>query len=145
MDVAQVQGARPRQLLLVHDRHKQIRMEHHQRSMKFRRRHADNRKRMLVHLNCTAHHSMIIMEMSVPVRIAENDIRSAVRPVLIGGVEDTPNMRLNLQCIEIVATDKFHPNPHWIGARVQPCRGNVIGCQIFKAAVSVAQINIVRI
>ena len=82
-------------LFLVHKRHKEIRIEKHQGAMKFRRRDPDDGKRMLVHLNCTAHYASVILKIGVPVFITEHDIRSAIRPMLIGGVEETANIGTN--------------------------------------------------
>ena len=50
---------------------------------------------MLVQLNHTAHHAAIVLKMAVPICVAEHDIRSAVRAMLIGGVEETAKIRLN--------------------------------------------------
>ena len=63
-------------------------------SAELRRRHAHNRKRILIHLNNTAHHARIIVKMAVPIRVSEHDVRSAVRAMLIGGVEQTAKIRL---------------------------------------------------
>ncbi len=52
-------------------------------------------KGCLLSLNNTAHHAAIIPEMAVPICVAEHDIRSAVRAMLIGAVEETAKIRLN--------------------------------------------------
>ena len=61
--------------------------------MELKRRHAHNRKRILIHLNNTAHHARIIVKMAVPIRVGEHDVRSAVRAILIAGVEQTAKIR----------------------------------------------------
>ena len=50
---------------------------------------------MFVHLDDAAQHAVIIVEMGVPVRVAEHDVRSAIRPVLIGAVEETAQIGTN--------------------------------------------------
>ena len=50
---------------------------------------------MLIEPNRTAHHAPIVLETAMPVRVGEHDIRSAVRALLIGGVEETPKIRMN--------------------------------------------------
>ena len=57
--------------------------------------HANNRERMLVDLNNTAHHATVILKMGMPIRIAEHDIGGAVRAALIGCMEETAKIRLN--------------------------------------------------
>jgi len=49
---------------------------------------------MLVQVDDTAHDARIISKMSMPIRVGEHGIRSAVRAVLIGGVEETAKIRL---------------------------------------------------
>src|ERR1700730_8097459 len=81
-------------LLVVHNRHKKIGMEKQEGPVELRRRYPEDGKRMLVHLNPTAHHATIILEMGVPIRVGEHDIRSAVRAMLIGGVKEMAKIRL---------------------------------------------------
>lgn len=49
---------------------------------------------MLVHLNRTAHYATIILKLGVPKRVGKHDIRSTVRAMLIGGVEEMAKIRL---------------------------------------------------
>src|SRR2546421_9552106 len=100
---------------------------------------------MLVQLNNTAHHATIILKMAMPIRVREYDIRSAVRAMLIGAVEEMANIRLNLQCVEVVPAHYIDPGARWIFASVQPCQSDVISCQTVEAAVAIAQIEIVWI
>ena len=130
---------------MVHNRHKKIGIEKQQRAVELRRRYTDDGKRMLVHLNNTAHHSPIILEMSVPKRVGEHDIRSAVRAMLIGGVEEMAKIRLKAQCVEVVPASFLDPGPRWTLARIQPGLSDVISHEIVKAVVAVAQIEIVGI
>ena len=89
------QAAPALHLFLVNDRHKEIRRENQNTTAEPGRRHADDRKRMLVELDRAAHHVAVILKMAMPVGVGEHDIRSAVRSVLIGGVDDAPEVRLN--------------------------------------------------
>jgi hypothetical protein len=90
-----VQVIRTVHLLVVCYRHNKIGRDEHYSPAKFRRRYAENRKRMLVKLSDTAHRATIIVKMAVPICVTEHDIRSAVRAMLIGGVEETAEIRLN--------------------------------------------------
>ena len=65
--------------------------------MKPRRRYTEDGERMLVQLDHAAHHAAIILKMAVPIRVAEDDIRSTVGAVLIGGVKEAAKIRLNAQ------------------------------------------------
>src|SRR5215470_15710396 len=58
-------------------------------------RNTDDGKRMLVELNDLVHHRAITLKMVLPVPVAEHDVRSAVRSLLIGGVEETAKKGLN--------------------------------------------------
>src|SRR5215469_6082320 len=80
-------------LLLIDDRHKKIRRDKNQGAAECWRRYANDRKRMFVQLNGSTDHGTIVLEMTVPVRVAEHQIRRAIRPVLIGSVEETAEMR----------------------------------------------------
>src|SRR5439155_4721435 len=91
---ARVQVIYTLDLLLVHDGHKETRIEEHQGAVEAGRRNANDGKGMLVHLNDAAHHAAIILKMRVPIVVGENDVGSAVRAMLIGSVEETAKMRL---------------------------------------------------
>src|SRR5262249_3926663 len=78
----------------VDDGHIKWCMEAHQGGVKFRWGHTDNGKRMLVELDDTAHDAAIILKMSVPIRVAEDDIRSAVGAMLIGRLNEAAEIGL---------------------------------------------------
>jgi hypothetical protein len=100
---------------------------------------------MLVHLNRTAHNATIIVKMAVPICVTEHHIRSAVRTMLIGGVEETAEIRLNPQCVKVVTARLHAPDKGWIFTRIQCYLSDAISCQTVKAAVAIAQIQIVGI
>jgi hypothetical protein len=100
---------------------------------------------MLVQLNHTAHYATIILEMGVPKRVSEHDIRSAVWAMLIGGVKELAKIGLQAQCVEVVPASFLDPVAGCIFARIQPGQSDVISHQTFKAAVAVPQIEIVGI
>src|SRR5215471_14876123 len=81
-------------LFLIEHRHKEIGREKQQSSTELRRGYSNDGEGMLVELNGSAHDATVILKMRVPICVAEYDIRSAVRAVLIGGVEETAKMRL---------------------------------------------------
>ena len=102
-------------------------------------------KGCLLSLNNAAHHAAIILKMGVPIRVGEHDIRSAVRAMLIGGVEETAEIRLNAQYVEVVPAHFIEPGAGGIFAGVEPGSVMLISCQTIKAAVAIAQIEIIRI
>src|ERR1019366_5073943 len=104
-----------------------------------------NFKRMLVHLNDTAHHATIVLKMAVPVRVGEHDIGSAVRAMLVEAVEEAAEIRLNAQRVEVVSGHFIAPDLGRAFARIQPYRGGVKSCQTVKAARAIAQVQIVGI
>ncbi len=85
---ARIQVVHSFHLLLVDEGNEETRIEEHQSPVEPRRRHADDGIGMLIHLNNTAHDAAVILKMSVPIVVAENYVGSAVRAVLIGGVEE---------------------------------------------------------
>src|SRR5262245_59836690 len=113
--------------------------------MKLRRSDTDDRERMLVHLNGSSDNAGITLKTAVPIGVAEHDIRSAVRTVFIGTVEETTDVRLNAQDIEIITAYFIDPEAGWVFAGIQPGLRNVIGCKTIKAAIAIAQIEIVGV
>src|SRR3984893_18842841 len=87
-------------LFLVHDREKAIGAKEHQCPVESGRRHSDDGEGMLVDLNRAAYRSAVVVETGVPVRVGQNDIRSAVRSALVGRVEEASEKRANLQDVE---------------------------------------------
>jgi len=110
-----------------------------------RRRYTEDSKGTLVELNCTAHHVAIVLKMAVPKRIGEHNIRSAVRAMLIGRVNESAKIRPNAQYVEVVPADSIEPNAGWIFSRVQPCLIKGESCQTLEAAVAIAEVEIVGI
>ena len=130
---------------LVHHGHEEIGREKQQSSTELRRRDTNDSKRMLIHLNNTADYTTIILKMAVPIRMTEHNVRSAVRTVLIRGVENAAKIRLNAEYVEVVPADFKDPGLGQVVARVQSYRGGIKCSQVFEAAVAIAQIEIVRI
>src|SRR5437667_5411625 len=90
-----VQVSRSIDLLMVHHGQKEIGRDEHYGPAKIRRRYPENGKRVLVQLNRAAHCATIIVKVIVPVSVTEDDIRSAVRTMIIGVVKETAEIRLN--------------------------------------------------
>ena len=132
-------------LLAIHNRHKEIGREKDQSPAKLRRGYADDRERMFVDLNHSAQYAAIILEMGVPIRIAEHDVRSAVETVLIRGVKKTAEIRMNPQCVKVVPARLHTPGRGWPFAGIERDLRDAVSNQTIKAAVAVAQILIIRI
>src|ERR1700752_2985188 len=125
--------------------HKEIGREQQKSSAKLRRSHADNRIRPLVHFRRAAHNASVVLKMTVPIRIAEHDVRSAAHPMLIGRVEEASEIRLKLQYVEVIPAHFIKPRTRRILACVQPHPGHLIHGQAVEAAVAIPEIHIVRI
>ena len=52
-------------------------------------------KRMLVHLNHTAHHAAIVLKMAVPIRVGQTIYGALLAPMLIGGMKEAAEIRMN--------------------------------------------------
>src|SRR5260221_171767 len=102
---ARVELVRPLDLLLVDDGSKETGIEKHESSAEARRRHTDDGVGMLVHLSNAADDAAVILKMSMPIVVAKNDVRSAVGAMLIGGMEETAEVRVNAQHIEVASAD----------------------------------------
>ncbi len=104
---------------------------------------------MLVQVNNTAHRATIVLKATMPICVFEHDIRSAVRALLIGAVEEAAHIRLNAQRVEVVPAHFKAPDLGWIFARVfpdiEPYRNGAKRCQTVKAAVAIAQVDIVGV
>ena len=83
------------ELRCVDDRDIDIWMEKDKGAVKVRRGYADDCERMLVQLDDAADGAAVILKTSVLVRIAENDVWSAVGALLIGGMNQPTEIRLN--------------------------------------------------
>jgi hypothetical protein len=75
---------------------------------------------MPVEPNNAAHHGAIVLKMAMPICVGEHDIGRAVWAVLIGSVEETANIRLDAQYVEVVSAGFVLPDIGWIFARIQP-------------------------
>ena len=113
--------------------------------MKRRRRYANNRVRVLVQLHRLAHHARIILKMAVPECVTQHDVRCAVLAVLIRGVKHAPHVRLHSQRVEVVAASFVNPHRSRIFSCVKACLRDVECRQALEAAVTISQVEIVRI
>ena len=111
--------------------------------MKFGRRDADNREGISVHLNDAADDASIIVKTGVPIGIREHDVRSAVRAILIGRVDQTAEIGLKPQSVKVISSDQLDPGAGWISAGIKTCYGRVIGDELIEAAVAIAQVAVV--
>src|SRR5215467_12728816 len=83
--------------------------------------------------------------MTVPICVGEHYIRGAVWALLIGSVEETANIRLSSQYVEVVSAGFVFPDIRWIFARVQPCLRDGPSSYIVEAAIALAKIEIIGI
>src|ERR1700683_5539676 len=90
---ARVQIVLSLELPLVHDRHEKIGGEDEQGSVEIGWRYAEDRKRMFIHLHHAALHAAIVLTMRMPICVGQDDIRCAVRTMLICGVEEIAGVR----------------------------------------------------
>ena len=100
---------------------------------------------MLVDLNRAAHHSAVVVETGVPVRVGQDDIRSAVGSALVGRVEKASQKRANLQDIEVIPADDIRPGPGRMSGDVESDRRDTERREAVEAPVPIAEIKIVGI
>jgi hypothetical protein len=116
------------------------------RAPKRRRSHTDDRELVLVDPHLPPHNTRIVVEMAMPVGIAQHHVGRAILPVLIGGVIKAPQVGLNAQRVEVVPTGHVRPCGGRISAGIHAHRTNdVEGCQALKSSVPVAQIDIIEV
>src|SRR5215469_11145012 len=137
--------ALPMHLLLVDDRNEEIRRDEHQCPAKLRRRHANDRERMLVQLDDPAYYIAVILKAAVPVGKAEHQIRRAIRTALIRRAKKAAKIGMNLEHIEVVASCGKAVRDRWIATRIQAHKSEIERGQILKAVVAIPQIDIVGI
>src|SRR5690348_2604775 len=100
---------------------------------------------MLVELDGASNYTAIVLESCVPVGVAEHEIGRAVGATFVGRVKESPEKRLQLEHIEVVAGRRIAIGLERLLARVQADERKIKGGQILKAAIAVAQIDVVRI
>src|SRR5215813_14626672 len=83
--------------------------------------------------------------MAVPKCVAQHDKGRAVGAMLIRGVKKMSAIGLNAQDVKVVPAGLMHPDAEWFLAYVQARKADLISCQINKAVVAIAQVEIVRI
>src|SRR5216684_2689126 len=128
---------------MVHDWQEDIRSEKQDGSLEPWRRHAKDGEWMPVESNNAAHHGAIVLKMVMPICVGEHDIGRAVWAVLIGSVEQSANVRLNPQYVEVVSAGFVLPDIGWIFARIQPRLTDGKNSQIVEAAIALAKIEII--
>src|SRR5271157_220839 len=131
--------------VLVNHWYKASGMERQESPVETGRRDPDNGERVLVQVNRSAHYARIVLKLGVPKRMSEDDVGGAVRAVLIRRVNEPAKIRPNAQGVEVVAADDIEPDAGWIFARIEAHLIEAESCQTVKAAVTIAQVDIVGI
>src|SRR6478609_8789636 len=86
------------------------------------------------------------MKMTTPVGVAQNYVRGAVGPLLIGGVKKAPKMRLNPKSVEVISTRQVWPRSRGVPACIYPHGAHdVVRCHAFERPIPIAQIEVVGI
>ena len=83
--------------------------------------------------------------MALPVRIAQNDIGSAVESVLVRAVKEPAQVRLHVQHVEVIPTRFVEPGVAGRAICVQASLVDLVGRHSVKCLVPVAQIDVVGI
>jgi len=140
---------RPRTLTfdlgLVDQRHPEIRGEKQGCPAKLRRRHAEDCIGVLVELNGAAHHGRVALIMVLPIDVAQHDVRSTVRTMLIGAVEEAAEVRLNPQDIEVIAAAFVEPRLRGALAVIEASGRDSKSHDTFEPAGSVAHIEVIGV
>ena len=98
-------------------------------------------------LHSPAYDSGVTIEMAMPERIAQNDLRHAVRPMFFGSMDKTAKIRLSTQGIEVIAAYGIGPDYGGISvAGIEPNTAHdVVEHQRVEAVVSITQVAVIRI
>src|SRR5271168_129682 len=140
---AVVQTARPVNLLFIHHGRPKIGCKEQLRPAEPGRCNTKNRVIELVQLNNTVNHSRIALEMALPVPIAQHNVRSTVRPMLIGAVEETAKIRLNPQYVEVIPACLIEPDRRSSAIHIQPRLVDLGRDQPVETSVPIANIKVV--
>src|SRR6202035_2007052 len=122
---------------------KEIGIEEHHDAVESRLGDADDGVGMFVDLSGAADHVAIILKASMPIPVAEHDVRSAVRAMFIGGVEETSDVGSNLEYVEVVSPDFLEPHAGWVITGIKCGLTCTVGRQTVETAVSITQIEVV--
>src|ERR1700757_634731 len=132
-------------LLQVHEGRPKVWREEKLRAAKAGWRNPRNLVGVLVDLDAAADCSRIAVEMTVPVGVAQDDIRHTVLSMLVGAMEEPSKIGLNAQRVEVIAADVVGPHDGGISPTgVESHRAlNAVGHEGFEAAISITQVNVV--
>src|SRR5436305_5963800 len=100
---------------------------------------------MFVELEGASNDTAIVLETAVPIGVAEHEIGRAVGATFVGCMKKSPKKWLQLERIEKVSGRRITISLECFLARVQADERKIKGGQILKAAIAVAQIDVVRI
>src|SRR5215467_101950 len=96
-------------MLLLHDGPIESGREKYGGSVEIRRGYTHDGNGTLAHQGRAPHHAAIVLKMSVPKRVAEDDTGRAVGTVFVGSVVDASEVGLNAQGIEVVSAGVEDP------------------------------------
>ena len=113
--------------------------------MKPRRCDAKDGKRMLVQPDRSANHSAVSLKMILPIPVTQHDVRSAVRPMLVRSMKESPQIRLNPHDVEEISAGFLDPRSRRIRPRIHSDQQDCPCSQPIEAVVAVPQIDVVGI
>jgi len=108
------QEFRPQEDGVLDDRDPHIGGKEELGSAKGRRGDSDDGERVFVDRDGAANDGRVAVEVAVPVCIAEDDVRGAVFTLLVGGMKESAEVRLDIEGIEVVAAGHVRPGDGWV-------------------------------
>src|ERR1700734_2741434 len=99
---------------MLDQRHEHRGIEEEECPVKIPGRNAQNGEGMAIELDHPADDSAIVLEMGVPVLIAQHDVGRAVGRALIGSMEKVAQIWLQSQPVEVSGAGFLDPRFRWI-------------------------------
>src|SRR5689334_21168534 len=93
----------------LHARNPKRRRKEQLRATETFRCNANHRKGMLIDIELSPDHTLISMEIALPVLIAQHDIRRTVFAFLIARTKEAAEIRLHAQDVKIISACKIWP------------------------------------
>src|ERR1700733_7166575 len=109
MGAAVIDGVPSGDLRQVQNGSPEVSGEEELSATEIRRRNANDRVGVLVDLNDVPHYCPVGVEAGSPAVIAQDDVGRAVLAMFISRMEKPAEIRLNAECIEIVAAHQVRP------------------------------------
>ena len=130
-------------LLLVDDRHEEVRNAEQQRPRKAARGDADDGEGMAPEQDSTTDDVGILVKTSVPAGPGEHDVGRAAGAVLVGGVKNAAEERLNADEVEVISAGGITGGADRIVAGIECGEDHLPRGETLEGVVAIAEVAVV--